>query len=353
MKNVLIFSVLFWTNLLWAQAGPATAPSSSPDGWKFNAKTTLNLGQMSFNSNWAAGGTDVLSINGEIDLSVGYVKGLENTSVKAAWINSIDLNYGVQKPKGFAVHKSVDNLKLTSTGAYRLASGVIFPGAALYLGGITSLFTQVSPGYMLSYKEPDGTVINWGYAPFDINPISGKKIHPRKGLKNSSFMSPGYLWLRGGLRYAFSTAGQEVIFVQFAPVSLKQTYLINDDIRPSKKQLEVIPEMDIYGTKGKTVKTHVGTTFDMHIKAPLSLVSSALKNMSLATEVTFFTNYDDPDWDFIGNLTLAGQINKHLSANLTTHAIYNGHTDTNFGKPGKQIGLQMMGNFGLGVIFQM
>ena len=352
-KYLLIIATLAWTHTLWAQAGPQPAAKSPiKEGWNVTTATGLNLGQMSFNSNWAAGGLNVFSINGQVDLTANYLKGLDEKTTKIAWVNNLKINYGVQKPEGFAVQKAVDNLKFSSMLAYRIAKDLIIPGDALYVGKITSLFTQIAPGYLHQFKLPDGTVVNWGQSEgFTNNPFTGDRINPRKGLRISNFMAPGYLWVRAGFRYLFSMKGQDAIFLQFAPLSLKQTYLIDSDIRLSKEQLAnpQLAGFDIYGTGGKSVKTTTGTTFDVDLKLPLVLLTPALKNVIFVTDTVFFTSYEDPAFDMLASFVLQGKINKHLSAKIMTHMIYNNDVDTDIGKPGKQTGLQVMGNFGVGI----
>jgi hypothetical protein len=351
-KGILFICILAWTQALWAQpcAGPNPAPIK--DGWRITTATGLNLGQMSFNSNWAAGGTNVLSVNGQIDFSANYLKDLGEKTTKTIWLNNLKINYGVQRSDGFGTQKSIDNLKYTSTLATRISKDLFASGDALYAGVITSLFTQIAPGYMLKFKLPDGSVVNWGQTPgFTANPFTQTTINPRKGLHVSNFMAPGYLWLRAGVRYLFSAMGQNAVFVQFAPLSLKQTYLIDANIRLTKEELAnpQLAAFDIYGTGGKIVKNNLGTTFDMDMKLPLVLLTPTLQNIIFVSDIVFFTPYEDPALDLMGTFVLQGKINQYLSAKIMTHVIYNENIDTDFGRPGKQTGLQVMGNFGIGI----
>jgi len=351
-KGLLLIGILVWAHALWAQPGAGPKPAPPQEGWNISTLTGLDLGQMSFNSNWAAGGINVLSINGQVDFSANYLKGLDEKTTKTIWLNNLKINYGVQRPEGFGTQKSVDNLKYNSTMATRISNDLFLSGDALYAGIITSLFTQVAPGYMLKYKLPDGSEVFWGQTPgFTVNPFTQGAINPRKGLQISNFMAPGYLWVRAGVRYLFSAMGKDAIFVQFAPISLKQTYLIDANIRLTKEELAnpQLAAFDIYGTGGKTVKNSLGTTFDMDLMVPLVLLTPALKNVVFVSDIVFFTPYKDPALDLMGTFVLQGKINQYLSAKIMTHTIYNENIDTDFGKPGVQTGLQVMGNFGIGI----
>ena len=351
-KGLLMIAILTWAQALWAQSDQTAQPP--PEGWDVKTRTMLNLGQISYNSKWAAGGTNVLSATGNINLTINYLKDVEGTA-RVAFVNTIGLNYGVQKAEGFSIQKSSDNLRINSMVAYRIARDLLFNGDALYLGEISSLYTQILPGYLVTFKDATGSTAYYGVAPHVINPVTGGEINPRKGLKVSNFMAPGYLWLRGGFRYLFTVKGKDVVFFQYAPISLKQTYVVDDEIRLSEAQAAIdslVANFDIYGTEGKTVKTSTGSTIDLDIKAPLGLVTPALQNISLATNVVVFISYSDPALDFLGSIALQGQINKYLAANVLTTFIYDDRIDTDLVKGGKQTGVQFTGMFGVGLTLQ-
>ena len=347
-----MIAILTWAQALWAQSDQVAQPP--PEGWDVKTKTMLNLGQISYNSKWAAGVTNVLSATGNINLTINYLKDVEGTA-RVAFVNTIGLNYGVQKPEGFSIQKSSDNLQINSMAAYRIAKDLLFNGDALYLGGISSLYTQISPGYLVTFTDADGKTAYYGVAPHVINPVTGGEINPRKGLKVSNFMAPGYLWVRGGFRYLFTVQGKGAVFFQFAPISLKQTYVADDEIRLSEAQAadpQFAANFDIYGTGGKTVKTSTGSTVDLDIKAPLGLVTPALQNISLAANIVGFISYSDPVLDFLGSIALQGHINKYLAASVLTTFIYDDRVDTDLAEPGKQTGVQLTGTFGVGLTLQ-
>lgn len=352
MKNhLLLLAVLLWAATSGAQQSGQAAPAPK-EGWDTSTSTTLSLGQMSFNSNWAAGGVNTLSANGNINLAVNHLTGIDS-SPKTAFINNLNLNYGIQKPEGFSAQKSIDNLKVSSMLAYRLKKDLLFGGDALYIGATMSLYTQIAPGYILSYVDATGQTAYYGIPPNIVNnPNTGAPISPRKGLKVSNFMSPGYVWTRVGLRYLFQVKGQDAVFFQVAPLAMKQTYVLDSDIRLTKENARdpfLVSAFDIYGTRGKKVKTTAGSTIDFELKIPLSLVTPALQNISLATDNVFFFSFKDPGLDMLSTFALQGQINQYISANLVTNIIYNENTDTDLSESGAQTGFQFMGNFGVGL----
>jgi hypothetical protein len=352
MKNyLLLLAVLLWASTSGAQQSGQATPAPK-EGWDTSTSTTLSLGQMSFNSHWAAGGVNMLSANGNVDLAVNHLTGIDG-SAKTAFVNTIKLNYGIQKPEGFSVQKSVDDLKVSSMLAYRLKKDLLFGGDALYIGATMSLFTQVAPGYILSYVDDTGQTAYYGTAPANSsNPNTGATISPRKGLKVSNFMSPGYAWTRVGLRYLLQVGGQDAIFFQVAPLAMKQTYVLDSDIRLTKENARnpfFVSNFDIYGTRGKKLKTTAGSTIDFELKMPLSLVAPALQNIILVTDNVFFFSFKDPGLDMLSTFVLKGQINQYISANLMTNIIYNENTDTDLSQTGSQTDFQFMGNFGVGL----
>jgi hypothetical protein len=70
--------------------------------------------------------------------------------------------------------------------------------------------------------------------------------------------------------------------------------------------------------------------------------------IALTVNVLFFS-YNDPGLDVMSTFALQGQINQYISANLTSTIIYNENTDTDFSQSGTQLGLQSMGNLGIGL----
>ncbi|MFT5375674.1 MAG: hypothetical protein ACI906_002501 [Candidatus Latescibacterota bacterium] len=350
-KYCALLALLLWAPALSAQQTGQAAPAPQ-EGWDTSTTTSLSLGQMSFNSNWAAGGTDVFSANGNVHLAINHLTGIDG-SAKTAFVNTVNLNYGIQKAEGFSAQKSVDDLKASSMMAYRLGKDLLFGGDALYVGATVSLYTQMAPGYILTYVDGAGQTAYYGIPPNIVNnPNTGASINPRKGLKLSSFMSPGYVWTRAGIRYLFQIKGQDAIFFQVAPLAMKQTYVLDSDIRLTKENAQnpdLVRAFDIYGTRGKRLKTSAGATVDFDLKLPLSLVSAALQNISLATDNVFFFSYKDPGLDLMSTFALQGQINQYISANLTSNIIYNGNTDTDLSQSGTQTGFQFMSNLGIGL----
>ena len=359
-KGLLIIAMLIWSHSLWAQSDQAPPE----EGWDATTTTMFNLGQMSYNSKWASGGSDVFSVSGDIDLDVNYTKVVDSLPLgwevdlntpRMVFANNVELIYGAQKKEGFGIHKSSDALKISSLAAYRIAKDVLFTGDALYLGELISLSTQFSPGYLVNFTDANGATAYYGVAPYDVNPVTGQPINPREGLKVSSFMAPGSLHVRAGYRYLLTAQGKDLIMIQFAPVSLKQTYVLDDEIRLSETQIadaQFAANFDIHGTLGKMVLTSFGSTVDLDINVPLGLVVPALQDLSLTSNIVFFTPYQNPSLDVVGKLAVQGKINKYISANFMTNFIYGNLADTDLTKPGKQKALQIKGNLGIGVVLQ-
>lgn len=321
-KWLLISSILIWAASSFAQINPQAAPLQAPeDGWKVNTNATLEVGEMTL-SNWAAGGQSTFSLKGNTSFHALYDKN------KILWHNTLDFSYNFYKTENRPLQRLNDNFIASSMLGYRLAAGKLIPGDVLHIGALVTLVTQVAPGY-------DPRV--------QLNPLTGQPVDPGKGLKVGSFLSPGYLYTGAGFEYRFSVMKQDMIKMVYAPIMMKQTYVIDGDIR----DLEEI--MPIYGNNGKRVKTAVGTSLSIQLSAPLALISPSMQNLFFSTNSLCFVNYNDPALDLDATLTLTGKINKYLSALITTRFIFNDDTDTDLVATGKQKGLQFMGNFGIGL----
>ena len=211
----------------------------------------------------------------------------------------------------------------------------------------------MAPGYITTYVDDAGQTAYYGIEPhIVIHPNTGTSINHKIGLKVSSFMSPGYTWTRAGIRYVLQIEGQDAVFFQVAPLSMKHTYVLDGDIRLTKENAQnpdLVSAFDIYSTLGKKLTTSKGLTVDFNLHLPLSVVSAALQNISLTTVNVLFYSYNDPGLDVMSTFALHGQINQYISANLTSTIIYNENTDTDLSQSGTQTGLQSMGNLGIGL----
>ena len=318
MKKLLLVTII----LTWGATALSAQTNPSPaEGWKVNTTASVEVGQMSL-SNWAAGGESTFSLKGGTLFSALYDKG------RILWHNAANFNYNFFKTKNRPLLRLNDNLNINSMFGYKLTGDILFPGDMLHTGVMANLFTQVAPGY-----DPRVTT----------DPLTGQPLDPGKGLKVGSFLSPGYFFIGAGFRYLFSVLGLEALNVIYAPISMQQTYIIDKEIRDLDKFAS------IYDNRGNTVSTSWGTSFTANIAAPLVVVSPALQNLILNANMMTFTTYQDPALLFDGTLSLAGKINKHLSALFSTRFVYNPDTDTDPVEAGRQKALQIMGNFGLGV----
>ncbi len=231
--------------------------------WTIGGENSITFSQVSL-SNWAAGGENSLSANGF--LRVFANKKNENN----IWENQLKVAYGLVKQGEYSIRKSNDAMQFTST--YGRA---VFK--KWYLTAAIDFKSQFSPGY----KYPnDSTII-------------------------SDFLAPGYILASIGLDYKPNND----FSISLSPVSSRTTVVLNDSLSASGK----------YGVDpGDKIRFEFVGTFKMMYK------TDVMKNVSFRTNLELLSNYMeepeniDVDWEVFINM----KINKYLSANISTHLIY-------------------------------
>jgi hypothetical protein len=139
-----------------------TLPNSN---WKRGGISGLNFSNVGL-SNWAGGGTDMISVTGLSLLFANY----KDSSM--SWDNELDLGYGIVKQGKEDLRKSDDKLIFTSKFGYNATP-------KLFYTALLDFRTQFDLGYDYSKKDADST------SPLLI----------------SDFMSPAYLNLGLGMNY--------------------------------------------------------------------------------------------------------------------------------------------------------
>lgn len=263
-KYILALTVLFTSFSVFAQ------DTTQLDGpWKSSGMASLNFSQVSL-SKWAQGGESSYAVNALSAFSINYAR--ENTS----WDNSIDIGYGIQKVGDKDAGKTDDHLDLLSKYGRKTSGN-------WYVSGMLNFKTQFTRGY----KETD----------------AGKVVI-------SDFMSPGYIILAIGMEYKPS----EAFYFSASPLGGKITLVMNDSLST----------VGSFGVEaGKTTRSEFGGTVKMGVNREI------LKNVTLTSTLDLFSNYFnsplniDISWKMMINM----KVNEFLSANISTHLLYDDDVD--------------------------
>jgi hypothetical protein len=229
--------------------------------WKSGGMFAVNFNQVSF-VNWSAGGLNSVSGVAKAQYFANYKKG------SVSWDNILDLGYGLSKVQGLVIQKNEDIIDLQSKLGIKATN-------KWFYSGLLNFKSQFAPGY--SDKE-------------NINRIS-------------DFLSPAYLFISVGMDYKPT----DKFSLMLSPVTGKMTIVLDDSLRVN------------YGVDiDKTFRPEFGA----YLKTALN--QEIMKNVSLLSELGLFTNYlnhpekIDVDWKVGLNM----KVNKYISAQLSTHLIY-------------------------------
>lgn len=235
-----------------------------PKYWTNGILNQIGFSQVSL-TNWAAGGTGSIAMNGYIDAHANYKKD------KMIWENRMKLAYGFIQTIGEEYKKSDDRWQIDSKWGYRAVD-------KLYMSAAFNFRTQFTPGYTYPTDKEK--------APTQV----------------SSFMAPGYISLGVGIDYKPSNW----LSLNFSPLTGNWVIVTVPGFRES------------YGnSKDQAVRTELGAQFKGEIK-------KSFKNFKVGTVLTLFSDYlnKPQDLQVYWDVDLGLTINKFLSANLRTNLIY-------------------------------
>ncbi|MBT6746428.1 MAG: DUF3078 domain-containing protein [Flavobacteriales bacterium] len=283
MKKIFIIVGLVCINAsLFAQTteGEDNLKSQNTDtinGWKKGGTLGFTFSQVSL-TNWAAGGVNSFSVNGMTNLFANLKQG------KISWDNSLDIGYGVirQGNNNALWIKSDDKLDFASKFGYQLKSNLNF--AVLY-----NFRTQFSPGY-----DALGST----------NLIS-------------DLLAPAYSLLAVGVDYKKG----DTFSAFFAPATLKTTIVKDQKLADAGAfgvEGAVYDDLGSLISAGKNIRNEFGGYIKLQYRKEL------ITNVGLDTKLDLFSNYlnNPQNIDVNWETTITLKVNKFLSANLTTHLIY-------------------------------
>lgn len=256
------------------------ASDTATKPWKIGGTFALTGQQVSL-TNWAAGGQNSISGAGLISLRANYHKN------KSAWDSNLDLAYGVIKQgENRSWWKNDDRIQLTSKYGYKAFKNSFYTA-------LLDFKTQFADGYN----------------------------YPNDSVVISRFLSPGYVLAAIGLDYKPSSD----LSVFVAPVTAKIT-LVYDQTLANAGAFGVQKADVKIDSTGKVIIVKKGLNhreeFGGYLKFTYS--KSVMENVKFSTMLELFSNYlvnpqnIDVNWTTLTTL----KVNKYISANISTHLIY-------------------------------
>ncbi len=237
--------------------------------WTFNGMGALNFSQVAL-FNWAQGGDNSQGVNAIGLINLNYNKG------KASWGNALDMGYGIQKAGDLPARKSNDYIDFISKFGYETVNN-------WFISGLFNFKTQFDKGYKGTGETQ--TLI-------------------------SEFMSPGYINVNFGMEYK----PHDNFYLLIAPLGGKATIVTNEDLSAA----------GAFGVEpGKSFRAEMGAA------VRVMLIHEIMKNVTLNTSADFFSNLlNKPgNIDISWKALITMKINEYLSANLSTHLLYDDDVD--------------------------
>lgn len=268
-KKALLFIILFAAPLLLnAQSVPDTLINPKDTVWKSGGIAGLNFSNVGL-SNWAGGGTDMISITGLTLLFADY------KTTHMAWENSLDIGYGLVKQGKEDVRKSDDKLIISSKYGYNATPNLLYTA-------LLDFRTQFDLGYDYNKKEADS-----------VSP-----------LLISDFMSPAYLSLGLGMNYKPDEYWQ--IFV--SPLSNRLIIVLN----------ERLSNQGAYGvTPGEKVFSQLG------VSANISFIKDIFENVNFRSKLNLFSAYNRISSVVVNSETAINmKVNSFINASFNLDIIY-------------------------------
>jgi len=250
--------------------------------WRIKNDISLMFAQTSF-TNWAAGGTNNITLNGFYNFYAGYFKG------KSKWETILGLAYGQSKTGDEDFRKGEDKIDFLSTYGLEAAKKWYY-----------SLNFNFKSQFANSYEYYSGDTL------------------PRQ--KISGFMSPGYISIGAGMEYR----PHEYMSFYLSPITARWV-VVNDTTLANEGSFGVEPayvnDEGVY-VPGETIKNEFGAYFRF------IFTKDIWKNVNLNTKLELYSDYlDNPqnidvNWD----TKIGFKVNEWLSASFGLQLIYDNNT---------------------------
>lgn len=259
MKKILLIGMMFTSQFFYAQETEVVSDST----WIKKGNIAI-LGSQSSFSQWQAGGSNNLAINGSLNYDINYKKG------DWTWDNKFIAMYGINKLKGQEQQKTDDRLEINSILGKK-ASG------EWYYSAFANFKTQFDTG---------------------MNPDSLEQ-------RISHFMSPAYLQFGPGMLWKKN----DNLKVNLAPATARFIF-VHSHFTDFEESFGV--------EQGKSMRFEFGAAVNAYYKVEV------MENFTIENILNLYSNYlEDPknvDIDYQLNVVL--KVNRYISTNLTFQALY-------------------------------
>lgn len=259
MKKILLLGVFLMSQLFYAQETEVVSDST----WVKKGNIAI-LGSQSSFSQWQAGGSNNLAINGSLNYDINYKKG------DWTWDNKFIAMYGINKLKGQEQQKTDDRIEINSVLGKK-ASG------EWYYSAFVNFKTQFDAG---------------------MNPDSLEQ-------RISHFMSPAYLQFGPGMLWKKN----DNLKVNIAPATARFIF-VHSHFTEFEESFGV--------EQGESMRFEFGASVNAYYKVKV------MENFTIENILNLYSNYlEDPqniDIDYQLNAIL--KVNKYISTNLTFQALY-------------------------------
>ena len=272
LKSLLLLSFLITSATSFSQTAALESvkrdtTSDRTKAWKKSGFVGLNFTQVSL-SNWSAGGSNSISGLALFKYSANY-KDQHNS-----WDNFIDLAFGISQEGEDNPRKSDDKIDIsTKYGRFAFKNW--------YYSALVGFRSQFSKGYN----------------------------YPNDSVAISNFLAPGYLTVALGMDYR----PNDNLTILASPCA-GRLIIVNDDS---------LSAMGAFGVdSAKTTKLEIGAMVRILFKKDIIENVGLINKLELYSDYTGDVSKVDVNWE----ITLNMKVNEYISANLSTHLIYDEDT---------------------------
>ncbi len=242
----------------------AYTPAPAPKYWDRGIVTQLGFSQVSL-TNWAAGGYGSIAMNAYGKAFANYKKD------EMIWENQLEVGYGfIQSFVEDGFKKSDDRFNLDSKWGYRMTE-------KLYLSSVFLFKTQMTHGFNYP-ADQEPVLVSRFFAPANVS------------------LGVGADWKPG-----------DWMSLNFAPLTGKIVFVSDPDLRA------------IYGNReDQFAKFELGAQLKIDNKFTIA------KTFQIGSSLTLFSDYlhKPQNVDVYWDVSLTGQLTKHLAFTVRTNLIY-------------------------------
>jgi hypothetical protein len=246
--------------------------------WERVNEFTLDISEVAF-VNWNAGGTN--SISGMYGMNV--VRIYRNKGFR--WDNQFRFRYGINQQEGQELIKTDDDLEFISSFGYEVSKN-----SNWFYSGKLSYKTQASRGF--NYPDTEVSI--------------------------SEFMTPGYIFLGIGAKYAQLDESFELYL---SPITQKSTFVLNQRLA-NEGAFGV--RSAVRDSRGNIIREGESSRNELGILVTNEFEQKIFENTVVVNRISLYSDYInnfgniDVDWE----LTFNFKINNFMRANIGAHIRY-------------------------------